>query len=138
VIVAGSASAHIGFNNDTETVASPNVIQGNGGFGVVVARSSSARIIGNTISGNTDGGVMVVRDSHADIASNTIEGNIGDGVLVSDSSTIYDVPNSTSSNDQGFGIRCMAGGVADGRRGTLSGASGPTSFDSSCINDVPP
>jgi parallel beta-helix repeat protein len=148
VFVADNATAHIGFNDETESAASPNLIQGNGGFGVVVGRSSSARIIGNTISGNKDGGVMVVRKSHADIASNTIDGNSGDGVLVSDNSTvslgedsgstIYDLPNSTNTNNNGFGIHCLAGGVADGRRGTLNGASGPQSFDSSCINDLSP
>jgi parallel beta-helix repeat protein len=148
IVVADSASAHIGFNNDSEMVASPNVIQGNGGFGVVVGRSASARIIGNTISENTEGGVMVVRKSHADIASNTMNGNSGDGVLVSDNSTvslgedsgstIYDLPNSTNMNNNGFGIRCLAGGVADGRRGTLNGASGAQSFASSCIDDLSP
>jgi parallel beta-helix repeat protein len=148
VIVADSASAHIGFNNDTETVASPNVIKGNGGFGVVVGRSSSARIIGNTISGNTGGGVMVVRKSHADIANNAIDGNSGDGVLVSDNSTvslgedsgstIYALPNSTGTSNGGVGVLCMAGGVADGRLGKLNGNGGAMSFDSSCINSLSP
>jgi hypothetical protein len=35
-------------------------------------------------------------------------------------------------------VRCATGGVADGRRGTLTGAGGPTSFDSTCIDDLNP
>jgi parallel beta-helix repeat protein len=148
VIVADSASAHIGFNNDSETVASPNVIQGNGGNGITVQGSSSAQVVGNVIGGNGGDGVGVLRGSHADIAANSIDGNGGSGVYVDSNwvvnlgedtgSTIYALPNSTSSSNARFGVECADGGMADGRRGSLSGGLGPTSFLSGCINDLTP
>jgi parallel beta-helix repeat protein len=148
VIVADSASAHIGFNNDTETVASKNVIQGNGGNGITVQGSASAQVVGNVISGNGGDGVGVLRRAHAAIAANSIDGNGGSGVYADSNSTvnlgedtgstIYDLPNSTSSSNARFGVECGEGGEADGRRGSLNGGLGPTSFPGGCINDLNP
>ncbi|MBI2985301.1 MAG: right-handed parallel beta-helix repeat-containing protein, partial [Deltaproteobacteria bacterium] len=139
ILVTEGSSARIGFLSGSDTVASPNIIQSNGGSGVNVTRSSQTRIVGNTISNNTDNGVLVNRGSHADIASNAINGNAGDGVLVirnsgvnlgEDAGTgIFDSPNITTVNNGGFGIRCRINSYADGRRGSLNGNAGATSFD---------
>jgi hypothetical protein len=145
--VSESSTARIGFNSDSDVAASPNTIQSNA-LGVIVSNNSSARIIGNTINNNTGDGVQVLRDSHADIASNAINGNAGDGIEVGENSliqlgedsgsSIYELPNTTTSTNTGVGIQCTNGGIADGRQGTLTGTSGVMSFDGSCINSLLP
>ena len=50
--------------------------------------------------------------------------------------SIYESPNTTQSANTGFGIKCTKGGVANGRRGALTGTSGTTSFNSSCVNSL--
>ena len=147
ILVNEKSTARIGFNNDTDTVASANTIQNNG-LGIIVSNSSSARIIGNDISSNSGDGIDILRDSEADIASNTINGNGGDGIEASENSfvqlgedtgsSIYQMPNTTTVTNTGFGIKCTTGGVADGRQGTLTGAGGARTFDSSCVNDLLP
>ncbi len=147
VFISESSTARIGFNADSETVASPNTIQSNG-LGIVVINGASARIVGNNINNNSGDGVQVLRDAHADIASNTISGNGGDGIEVGENSfvqlgedsgaSIYESANTTTSTNTGFGIHCTNGGVADGRRGSLSGNGGPTSIDGSCIDSLAP
>jgi parallel beta-helix repeat protein len=145
--VSESSTARIGFNQETETVASLNTIQNNA-IGVIVSNASSARIVGNNISNNTGDGIEVLRNSQADIASNAISGNGGDGIEIGEDSfiqlgedtgsSIYNLPNSTVTNNSGFGINCTTGGVADGRQGTLSGASSATNFAASCLNSLIP
>ena len=147
IFVNESSTARIGFNSDSDVAASPNTIQSNA-LGVIVSNNSSARIIGNTINNNTGDGVQVLRDSHADIASNAINGNAGDGIEVGENSliqlgedsgsSIYELPNTTTSTNTGVGIQCTNGGIADGRQGTLTGTSGVMSFDGSCINSLLP
>ena len=147
ILVNEKSTARIGFNSDTETTASANTIQNNA-VGIIVSNGSSARIIGNDISNNSGDGIDVLRDSQADIASNTINGNGDDGIEVGEDSfvqlgedsgaTIYDLPNTTTANNAGRGVKCTTGGVADGRRGTLMGALGATNLDASCINDLNP
>ena len=147
ILVDESSTARIGFNLDTETTASPNTIQSNG-IGIAVMNNSSARIVGNTISANSGDGIFVTRDSQADIASNAIDGNGGDGIKLSDDAavqlgedsgaSIYESPNTTTSANTGFGIRCTDGGVIDGRIGTVTGSGGATNFESSCVNDLVP
>ena len=144
VFVSENSTARIGFNSDSEAVAGTNTITNNG-VGVVVSNNSSARVIGNTIQNNTGAGVQILRDSHADIASNTINGN-GDGIEVGENSlvqlgedsgsSIYEAAN--SGTNISFGIRCSSGSAADGRRGSLTGSSGATSFDANCINSLVP
>jgi len=129
--VAENSSAHIGFVTGTDTDASPNTIQNNTGDGIQVNASSSARIVGNTVSGNTGNGISVGDNSRADIASNVINSNTGHGITLfrgadvrlgrDTGSTIYELPNSTTVNNTGNGIRCRLGGSADGRLGTLNG-----------------
>jgi hypothetical protein len=145
VFVSENATARIGFNSDAEAVASANTITNNG-LGVVVSNNSSGRIIGNTIQNNSGAGVQVLRDSHADVASNTINNN-GDGIEVGENSfvqlgedsgaNIYESAN--SGTNVGFGVKCLVGGLADGKIGSLSGGSGAKSFsDASCTDSLSP
>jgi hypothetical protein len=147
VFVSENATARIGFNADSDVAASFNTIQNNG-VGVVVSNNSSGRIIGNTIQNNSGVGVQVLRDSHADIAGNTINNN-GDGIEVGENSlvqlgedsgtSIFESPNTTTSTNTGFGIKCLVGGTADGRIGSLTGGSGAKSFlDPSCTDSLSP
>jgi parallel beta-helix repeat protein len=130
VIINENSSARIGLD-------APNTIQGNGGRGVVVTRSSNARITGNTIINNVSRGVDVLRGSHADVANNNINANGGHGILVNYNSAVnLDAPN-TGSNGQ-FGIVCLNSGMVDGRRGSLTGANGQTSFANGCVNNTIP
>ncbi len=113
---------------------------------MVVSNNSSARVIGNTIQNNAGVGIQILRDSHADIASNTINSN-GDGIEVGENSlvqlgedtgtSIYQSAN--SGTNAGFGIKCIVGGLADGRIGILSGGSEAKSFsDPSCTDSLSP
>ena len=148
VNVNESSNARIGFQSVNDTAASPNDIHGNGGRGVSVTGSSNARIAGNTISNNDDDGVGVFSVSHADVSDNEISGNLGDGITVGQNSgvnlgndtgaTMLDLPNDSTVNNSGFGIRCFINSYADGRQGTLNGASGATSCTGSSINSLIP
>ena len=148
VSVEENSTARIGFNLDSESSASANTIQNNAGRGVTVDNGSSARIVGNTLSGNGQEGVVVERDSSADVANNAIDGNQSDGIKVEKNSlvmlgedsgtTIYDLSNSTSVNNTGFGISCDDGSAAGGRLGTLTGNGGATNIDSSCVSALNP
>ena len=143
-----NSSARIGFIFGSDTVASPNTIRDNGGRGILVSRSSNARIAGGSIYGNGDDGIAVDRVSHANISNVTIgaSGNGGDGVFVAQNSsvnlgndtgtTIFDLPNSTTSNNFGFGIRCVTNSSVDGRLASLNGISGPISLSGSCTNSL--
>jgi parallel beta-helix repeat protein len=148
VIVREGAAAHIGFNNETENMASPNTVQGNGGNGITVASSSSARVVGNAISSNGGDGVFVSGVSQADISFNSVDSNGGAGIFVGHNAivnlgedtgtSIFDLPNSTNSNNNDFGVECADGGIADGRLGSLNGDSGAKDFPgaSGCINNL--
>lgn len=123
---------------------SPNTITGNGGAGanasdgVTVARSSSAAVEGNIISNNTRDGVRIFRASQANVSSNTVNSNGGDGIFVAENSGVnIDGANSTTSNNTGFGLRCLRGSYASGTVTTggsgtvadsLNGNSGAKSF----------
>lgn len=148
VVVAGNANAHIGVRSVGNTVAQPNTIENNGGNGIVVIRSSAAFIVGNDIADNSGRGVTVTQVSHAHVANNNINGNGSHGVEVGQNSgvnlgrdtgtNISDLPNSTTANNGGFGIRCFINSYADGRLGSLNGNSGATSFPADCINSLLP
>jgi len=147
IVVSENSTARIGFNEESDTSVSANTIQNNA-VGIIVSNSASARIIGNEVSSNTGDGIDVLRDSQADIANNTINGNGGDGIEIGEDSfvhlgedsgpTIYSLPNATTVNNAGFGVKCTTGGLADGRQGTLTGTVGAISFDSSCMNSLSP
>ncbi len=149
IILDNSASAKIGFQSGPAgTFASANTIESNGNRGVVVARSSSARIVENVIRNNTGDGVVVARASDADIAANAIDGNTRHGILVIHSSNVnlgndtgatpQDMPNNTVANNGAFGILCLVNSSADGRLGTLNGGGGAKAFDPSCVDSLNP
>jgi parallel beta helix pectate lyase-like protein len=148
IVVDENSSARIGFVGGQDVTASPNVIQNNGTRGILVIRASNARIVGNTINNNGDDGIGSLRDSQASASNNLINNNAGDGIFVTQNSgvnlgndtgtTIFDLPNSTTSNNSGFGVRCTTNSYANGRLGSINGVSGPTSFTASCINSLIP
>ncbi len=154
IVVSENSIARIGFNDDSDVAASPNTIQGNGRGGVVVSRTSSARIVGNNILSNTGGidvghGIQVVRLSQADIASNTINSNAGSAVFTSQNggvnlgedspSSFFDQPNITNSNNTGNGVRCDLGAYANGHLGSsnpLNGTAGQLNINANCPNGL--
>jgi parallel beta-helix repeat protein len=148
ILVQENAAARIGFITGQDVAASPNTIQNNGQRGITVTRASNARIVGNTIRGNGDDGIIVSRNSHANISNNVINGNAGDGIHVASNAginlgadtgaTIFDLPNSTTTNNAGFGVRCANNSYANGRTGALAGNSGQASFGGNCINSLIP
>jgi hypothetical protein len=146
--VAETSFAFIGFVTPSDTVASPNIITGNRAQGIAVFRGSYARIVGNDISDNGANGVNVRESSSAQISDNTVNGNGMNGILVSQGSgvllgadtgnTIFTRPNTTSTNNLAFGLRCQIAGYADGRLGTLMGVSGPETHLEGCVLSVNP
>jgi len=146
IAVAGGAFAFIGFRTGIDKTTSPNTIENNGDHGITVARSSSARIVGNMIRNNKRNAVNVSRASQADISNNTIEGNGGDGINVTQNSSvslgigtgtgIFDLPNSTASPNGGVGTRCALNSSVDGRLGSLNGNSATKDFDPSCTESL--
>jgi parallel beta-helix repeat protein len=128
IVVSENAVARIGFEFPEDTAAQPNTITNNGAAGILVSRSSSARIAGNTISNNTGDGIFVTRNAQADASSNVINANGGNAVNVSENGSVllgepspanfFQQPNTTTSNNTGFGIRCDQGGAV---RAVLSG-----------------
>lgn len=148
IAVGGGAFAFIGFRTGLDKVTSPNLIENNGAHGITLTRSSSARIVGNTIRNNKLNGVNVGRASQADISDNSIEGNGGDGVNLGQNSAvslgigtgtgIFDLPNSTASNNGALGIRCASNSTVDGRLGTLNGSKGVKDLDPTCVDNLRP
>ena len=150
IVVSENSIARIGFNNDSDVSASPNTIQGNGRGGIVVSRTSSARIVGNNILSNTGGidvghGIQVIRLSQADIADNTINSNAGSAVYTAQNggvnlgednpTTFFDDPNQTTSINTGNGVRCDLGAYANGHLGStnqLNGTAGQLNINASC------
>ena len=148
IAVYDTSTARIGVSYTSDTVAQPNTIQNNLGSGILVARSSSAVIVGNTVTGNGGDGITVERVSQANISSNTINDNDGNGIQVATNSginlgndtgtTIYDTPNQTTTKNAKAGIKCSLGAYVDGRRGTLNGKKGTVTVLSGCINGISP
>jgi parallel beta-helix repeat protein len=144
--VTTGAFAFVGVRSGEDVVASPNIVRFNGGHGVTVAFSASARIVGNTIGNNTRNGINVERASYANAASNSIDANGQNGIFVTENSAvnlgsdtgagIYDAPNQTVANNALRGIACRVGGAANGRLGTLNGNGGATDFGGSCVNSL--
>ena len=148
IVVPGGSFAFIGFKSSFDTVASPNVIQNNGGSGIALVRNATARISGNTIRNNAANGVNVGRASQADLSDNKIDGNGANGVQVMQGSgvnlgedagnTLLTKPNSTTIPNGQFGVRCALGGYTDGRIGSLNGARDAQSHTDGCINSLIP
>jgi parallel beta-helix repeat protein len=149
ILVADNAIARIGIRNRDETTATPNSIHGNA-YGVTVARSSSAVIVGNVINENTYDGIRIAKVSQADISNNTIDRNGQNGIFVTQNSgvnlgtdtgdTIFDLPNNSPIGNAGYGLRCTIGGYAAGRLGPLNGVNkkAATSFSKDCIDTLTP
>lgn len=148
ILVLGSSSVHIGVWYTDDKVPQPNFIQNNGGDGIQVLRSSTARIIGNTLSGNRRNGLTVQQASHADVAGNVFNGNSQHGILVVGNSGVnladsamrlFVQPNTTTGPNGLFGIRCEVGAYVEGPLGSLSGRSGIKDMsDKSCIDRSSP
>jgi parallel beta-helix repeat protein len=144
ILVLGSASAHIGVIRSDDQQPRPNIVQDNGGDGIHLIRASTARIIGNTLSGNRGNGLAVLQTSHADVAGNVFNANgkngihvIGNsGINLADSSMrLFERPNTTTTPNGSFGIRCELGAYLDGAIGSLTGKSGVKDVsDTSCID----
>ncbi len=145
--ITESSMARIGFLIPPQPQLQPNRITNNGGYGILVDRGSTARIVGNRIEGNDGAGVMVDRSSEADVAANTIGGNSGDAVVVRRNSGVNfsseregptDGPNITdpASKNRGVAVRCEVAGYAAGPLGTLSGTAGTKAFDRTCTDRV--
>jgi hypothetical protein len=151
VHVAAGATARIGFWNWTDTSPSPNTIQNNTNNGIEVGRQSSAEIAGNTIGNNGNNGIAVYRLSSAVIASNAINANgfsatpLGNGVIASGNSVVQfgednptnflGLPNTTTSNNANYGIKCQLGAAVMGHLGSsnpLMGSTGQNSIDATC------
>jgi parallel beta-helix repeat protein len=141
--VAETSFAFIGFATSTDTVANPNLITGNRAQGIAVFRGSYARIVGNDISHNGANGVNVRESSSAQISDNVINANGMNGILAAQGSgvllgtdagsTIFTRPNTTTVTNIAFGIRCQVAGYADGRLGSLNGASGADTYLEGCV-----
>jgi len=148
VLMLGSASVHFGVMQTGDRVPQPNVVENNGGDGIMVLRSSTARIIGNMISGNRRHGLTVQQASHADVAANVFNGNGEDairvfgnsGVNLADSAMrLFQQPNTTTTPNGGFGIRCEVGAYIEGPLGTLNGRKGvKDASDTSCVDRAIP
>jgi len=144
ILVLGSASAHIGVLQTGDRAPRPNIVENNGADGIMVVRSSTARIIGNRLTGNGRTGLTVQQASHADVAGNTISGNGEDGIRVRGNSgvnladsamRVFEQPNTTAVPNGGFGIKCEIGAYIDGSLGSLGGLNGAKDvLDSSCID----
>ena len=141
--VSGSSSTEIG-----DCGGQSNAILSNGGHGVAISQNSTAVVMGNQITDNADVGIFVVDGSMADTGSNVISGNI-DGVDVRRGAVVrmgrqglsgacIENPNSTVTNNTGYGIQCSSQSVVDGELGSLNGVAGATSLDESCFSDLAP
>jgi parallel beta-helix repeat protein len=144
ILVLGSSSVHIGVLSTGDKLPSPNVIQNNGENGISVLRASTARIIGNKLSGNGHNGLTVQQVSHADVAGNLFDGNAENGIRVAGNSgvnladsamRVFEQPNTTTTPNGLFGIRCEMGAYIDGRTGSLRGRRRVKDVsDKSCID----
>jgi hypothetical protein len=78
----------------------------------VINRGSTAAISSNTINDNGGAGIYVGYDSLASLGNLT-------------GSTIFDLANSTGTNNEFSGLACEMGATVTGRLGTLNGNLGP-------------
>ena len=151
VVINENSYVRVGFTagvGASEGDTGPCIIRGNGGFGIRVQRSSSARIYTNTISNNANNGVNIESASYAEIASNVINANGKNGVSVSENSTLHlgnptgnkneDQPNTTTVPNGQFGLSASWGSYVQGRQGTLTGASGASAFTHGANDNLTP
>jgi parallel beta-helix repeat protein len=144
ILVLGSASAHIGVLRTDDAVPGANSILENGGDGIRVLRASTARVIGNSVTGNRRSGLSVQQGSHADVAGNAFNGNGEYGIRAAGNSVVnladsvmllFTRPNTTTIQNELFGIRCESGAYVDGPIGSLAGKKGAKdASDATCID----
>src|SRR5262249_30885531 len=127
IVVNDSASAEI--SPEEGVAGGSNTITGNGGDGasardgVFGGPTSSATVASDTFNNHTRGGNRIIRASQADVSSNTISRNGEDGIFVIENSGVnIDAANTTTSNNTGFGLRCLRGSYASGT--VTTGGSG--------------
>lgn len=141
IVINENSYVRVGFTDGvgaSQGDTGPCVIQGNGGYGIRIQRTASARIYTNTISNNASNGVNIESDSYAEIAANVIDGNGKNGIAVSENSTLHlgnpngnkneDRPNTTTIPNGQFGLSASWGAYVEGRLGTLTGTGGASSF----------
>jgi hypothetical protein len=151
IIINENSYVRVGFTagvGASEGDLGPCIVHGNGGYGIRIQRSSSARVYVTTISNNTNNGVNIESASYAEIASDVINGNGKNGVAVSENSTLHlgdptgtkteDTPNTTTVPNGQFGLSASWGSYVQGRLGTLSGTSGGSSFMHGANNNLTP
>jgi len=151
IVINENSYVRVGFTagvGASEGATGPCIIQGNGGHGIRIQRSSSARIYVNTISNNVNNGVNIESASYAEVATNVINGNGKNGVAVSENSTLHlgnptgnkneDQPNTTTVPNGQFGLAASWGSYVQGRLGTLTGTSGASSFTHASNNNLTP
>jgi parallel beta-helix repeat protein len=146
--VQETSYARIGFSFFGDSKPSPNIVENSGFDGIVVAVGASASIFGNTIRTSAVNGVGVLRGAYAHISSNDIAANAQNGIGVFEMSSVtlgentgtrfFELPNTSSAPNGQVGILCLTVGLATGRLGSLNGAGGATSFDSTCTNSLLP
>ena len=147
ILIVTNSSAWVGVLSLGDKTPRPNIIENNGMYGIIVGRTSAARIVGNTMSNNKRDGIRVLRGSAVHISSNTIDANGWDGISVSRNShvsmksgisKIFRLPNITTSNNSGFGISCTSNSDVDGLLGSLIGNKGKKNFATSCVDGLKP
>jgi parallel beta-helix repeat protein len=156
IVVHEGAAARIGLLDVANATTGPNLIADNGGHGVVIARSSSARLAGNTIRGNGGDGIHVRGVSHASVSGNHLDGNAGSAIAVLQNSGLdlgtetgrlgqaggglLGDPNTTdpAHTNREFGLRCADGAYVEGRLGTLAGVQGAKALDDTCVHRLQP
>jgi len=151
IVINENSYVRVGFTDAvgaSQGDTGPCVIQGNGGHGIRIQRTSSARIYTNTISNNTNNGVNIESDSYAEIAANLINGNGKNGIAVSENSTLHlgnptgikyeDLPNTTTTPNAQYGLSASWGSYVQGRLGTLIGTTGPSSYTHGANNNLTP
>ena len=151
IISNENSYVRIGFTNGvgaSEGDVGPNLIQGNGGFGIRVQRQSSVRAYNNTISSNVGDGVHIESMSYAEVASSVLDSNGKSAVFVSENSVLHlgnatgtkneDVPNTTNTPNGTFGLTAQWGAYVQGRLGTLRGLTDGASFTHGAQNNLTP
>lgn len=150
IAIQQTATGRIGWSGPPDNrISAPNIVQHNGAQGVQVTRGSSAQIFSGTIQHNGSHGVLVDRNSQLEVAACTITGNAGDGIRGMRNSEVDIGTDATGGTPQfdddtnvgtnaGFAVRCIIGGIVDGRLGGLAGVSGGKSFAEACIDSVVP
>lgn len=142
------STVRIGGTLDEPPAPAPNLIQGNGGEGIVLSRAAVGRINGNTIRNNRQNGIFVQKLSQVDIGANLIEDNSQNGIQVTQNSGVNlgagtgsgleNSPNSTGRPNGQYGIDGALGAYADGRLGSLTGARGQKNFTTGANDSLLP